>query len=315
LKDKRTDRDPASPLPKPPWLKVRLGGGAEYTRLRNLVKNQCLHTVCEEALCPNMGRCWEKGRATILILGDTCSRSCRFCNVASRTPSAPDRDEPRRVAEAVEAMGLHDIVLTSVTRDDLADGGAAIWAETIRRIKEKMPRLLVEVLIPDFGGSEASLDAVIAAGPDVLGHNLETVRRLYPKVRPQADYDQSLTVLRRAHERGMITKTGIMAGVGETKAEVLDLIRDVRACGCDVFYAGQYLQPSRNHLAVERYVTPEEFELYRAAALEVGIPVCVSAPLVRSSYHSEEQEGYLDIKTGFSGSRCKGSCGSGGVME
>ena len=293
MKEEKSIRNPEPAMAKPSWLKVRLGGGAEYTRLKNLVKSQCLHTVCEEALCPNMGRCWEKGRATIMILGDTCTRSCTFCGVASRVPCPPDRDEPRRVAEAVEAMGLKDIVLTSVTRDDLPDGGAEIWAETIRLIRAKIPAILVEVLVPDFGGSKKSLDAVIDAGPRVLGHNLETVCRFYPTVRPQADYRQSLTLLKRAHERGMTTKTGIMTGVGETEEEVLALIHDVRECGCDILYIGQYLQPSRDHLPVNRYVSPVEFDRYREKALECGIPVCVSAPLVRSSYHSEEQEEYL----------------------
>ena len=287
-----------SAMTKPPWLRVRLGGGTEYTRVKNLMKGQSLHTVCEEALCPNMGRCWEKGRATIMILGDTCTRSCRFCGVASRAPDGPDGDEPRRVAEAVAAMGLKDIVLTSVTRDDLSDGGASIWAETIRQIKATIPGIMVEVLIPDFGGSEASLAMVIDAAPEVLGHNLETVRPCYAEVRPQADYEQSLTLLRRAHAQGMITKTGIMVGVGETKEEVFALIRDVQDCGCDIFYVGQYLQPSKDHLPVARYVEPGEFDLYRDEALKAGISVCVSAPLVRSSYHSEEQERYLERVTG-----------------
>jgi len=281
------------PRRKPAWLRVPLGGGEEFARVRELMKGHSLHTVCEEASCPNQGRCWARGRATVMILGDTCSRGCTFCNVASRRPGAPDADEPRRVADAVVAMNLHDVVITSVTRDDLADGGAAIWAETIRAVHEAAPNVRVEVLAPDFGGDAAALDLVIGAAPRVFGHNLETVRRMYPAARPQASYDRSLRVLARAHDAGMITKTGIMAGVGETDREIARLMRDARAAGCDIFYAGQYLQPSREHLPVDRYVTPEQFDEYRRIGEEIGFSVVVSAPLVRSSYHTDEQERFV----------------------
>ena len=284
------------PGPKPPWLKVRVGGGDHYGQLKTLMKGQGLHTVCEEALCPNMGRCWDKGRATLMILGDTCTRSCSFCGVASRPPGPADTDEPARVADAVKAMGLKDVVITSVTRDDLPDGGAAIWAETIRRVQDAVPGILVEVLIPDFGGNLTALDTVIDVKPAVLGHNIETVPRLYPKVRPQADYPQSLAVLEHSARRGMMAKTSIMVGIGETADEVEAVMRDARQVGCCIFYIGQYLQPSRQHLAVERYVTPEEFDAYRDAGLHMGFDVVISAPLVRSSYHSDEQEQYVRKK-------------------
>ena len=279
--------------PKPPWLKVKIGSGAEYKKLRSLLKGQGLHTVCEEALCPNMGRCWDKGRATVMILGDTCTRSCRFCGVASQAPHVPDVTESSRVAEAIKNMGLKDVVITSVTRDDLPDGGATIWAETIKRVAEAVPDIGIEVLIPDFNGDEAALDMVIAAKPVVLGHNLETVPRLYSEVRPQADYQQSLDVLKYAHDRGMIVKSGIMVGIGETNDEIKSLMQDAVKTGCNIFYIGQYLQPSKQHLAVERYVTPDEFEQYKSWGLEMGFDVVVSAPLVRSSYHSDEQEEFL----------------------
>ena len=280
-------------LPKPPWLRVRLGGGPEYRRLSAILQKQKLHTVCDEALCPNKGRCWEHGRATVMILGDLCTRHCSFCNVTPGRPTAGDTQEPRRVAEAVKAMGIRDIVLTSVTRDDLEDGGAAIWAETIRRVRESVPGITVEVLVPDFSGCAEVLNRVLDAGPDILGHNLETVPSLYRKVRPQADYRRSLAVLKHAHERGFVTKTGIMVGVGETAEEVAGAMGDAIAAGVDIFYIGQYLQPSRKHLSVSRYVEPEEFDRFRETGLRLGFKVVVSAPLVRSSYHSEEQAEYV----------------------
>jgi lipoic acid synthetase len=282
-----------SRLKKPDWLKVRVPHGAGFVRMKGIIQGGHLHTVCEEALCPNMGRCWEKGRATIMILGDKCSRACSFCNVRAEQSGICDEGEPARVAEAVKQMGLRDVVITSVTRDDLEDGGAHIWAETIRLVHEAVPGILVEVLIPDFGGSLSSLKLVLEARPEVLGHNLETVRSLYSRVRPQADYRRSIELLKRAHDHGAIVKTGIMVGVGETKEEVYDLMGDARRAGCDIFYVGQYLQPTKKHLAVSRYVTPAEFDEYRDKGLQMGFKVVVSAPLVRSSYHSEEQERYL----------------------
>ena len=280
--------------PKPEWLKVRLGQGESYRKMHQLLDGQKLHTVCQEALCPNMGRCWNHGRATLMILGDVCTRGCRFCNVGSGRPAADDPAEPQRVAEAVQAMGLSDVVITSVTRDDLPDGGAGRWAETIEAIRALSPNVRVEVLIPDFQGDPEALAQVVQARPDVLGHNLETVPSLYRAIRPQADYRQSLALLGASHEAGLVTKTSVMLGLGETLDEVRELMRDARASGCDIFYAGQYLSPTkRQHANVERYVRPDEFDALRDAGLAMGFPVVVSAPLVRSSYHSDEQAAFL----------------------
>jgi len=228
-----------------------------------------------------------------MILGNTCTRGCAFCAVGSGEPGAHDGDEPRRAARAVKAMGLNDVVITSVTRDDMADGGAEVWATTVREVKDAVPGICVEVLVPDFGGDRRALTKVFAARPDVLGHNLETVRGLYPKVRPGADYERSLNVLRLGREARFITKTGIMVGLGETTGEVAELMADTVRVGVDIFTVGQYLQPTRDHLPVDRYVEPAEFETYRERGLELGLKVVVSAPLVRSSYHSDEQEEFL----------------------
>lgn len=278
---------------KPDWLKVRLGGGAGYERVREIIEHERLHTVCSEALCPNKGKCWEHGRATIMILGGICTRACRFCNVNPGKPSVADAREPERVASAVAAMGLSDIVITSVTRDDLPDGGAGIWARTIEAVRQQNKGIVIEVLVPDFRGDTRLLDTVLDACPDVLGHNLETVPSLYGKVRPQADYERSLSVLRHSHARGFVTKTGIMVGLGEAVEEVRKVMGDALRVGCDIFYIGQYLQPSRRHLEVKRYVEPEEFDAYRDYGLALGLGVVVSAPLVRSSFHSEEQARFL----------------------
>ncbi len=283
-------------LPKPPWIKSRLGGGVAYTRTGRIVHERGLHTVCEEALCPNRGECWEHGRATIMILGRACSRGCTFCNVTSAVPAPPDPDEPTRVADAVRQMRLHDVVITSVTRDDLPDGGAAHWVATIRAVRAANPGVAIEVLIPDFGGSDMALRMVVEAAPVVLGHNLETVPSLYAEVRPDAGYARSLDVLRRGHAAGIVTKTGVMLGLGETRAEIEGVMRDARAAGCDIFFAGQYLQPSAAHAPVRRYVAPEEFESLRELGRAMGFGVVVSAPLVRSSYHSDEQERYLGVR-------------------
>ena len=282
---------------KPDWLRVRLGDGPRCGRMRYLVREHRLHTVCEEALCPNMGECWEKGRATLMILGDVCSRSCRFCGVAAGKPGVCDRDEPRRAAEAVKQMGLTNVVITSVTRDDLADGGAGVWAETIHAIHGAVPGISVEALIPDFGGSAQSLDVVLNEAPEVLAHNLETVPRLYSTVRPQADYSRSLQVLRHAHAHGRIVKSGIMVGLGETREDVIALMRDTVQTGCDVFTIGQYLQPTTDHLPVAEYLAPAVFERYHDEGLAMGFGVVTSGPLVRSSYYSEDQEAYVREKT------------------
>jgi len=285
-------------LKKPDWLKVRLRRGPAAERLQGLLRRGGLHTVCEEALCPNQGQCWANGRATIMILGGTCTRNCRFCNVSPERPEGCDAGEPRRVADAVAEMGLDEIVITSVTRDDLPDGGAAIWAETVRRIRESAPGVTVEVLVPDFGGSVTALATLLDARPDVFGHNLETVPRLYPAARPQADYARSLDVLRRARRRRLIVKTGIMVGLGEIEGEILALMRDALAAGVDILSVGQYLQPSRQHLPVARYVPPPEFDAYRRQGLELGFRVVVAAPLVRSSFHAEEQTVFVSRRLG-----------------
>ncbi|MBN2301414.1 MAG: lipoyl synthase [Lentisphaerae bacterium] len=278
---------------KPDWLKVKLGGGAEFVRLRELIHANGLHTVCEEALCPNMGECWGHGRATLMILGNICTRGCLFCNVTSGRPCAPDASEPNMVAKAIKSMGLKDVVITSVTRDDLDDGGASIWAATIECIHETVPGVRVEVLIPDFRGRDDSFRLVLNAAPEIVGHNLETVRSLCRKVRPDADYDRSLNLLKWFHNNGAITKSGIMVGLGETFEEVQELMSEVAGTGCDIFYVGQYLRPSKKHIAVSRYVEPGEFDSYLRYGYKVGFKVVVSAPLVRSSYHSDIQADFI----------------------
>lgn len=274
---------------KPPWIRVKIGQNDTFQATRARLRAHGLHTVCEEALCPNLGHCWSRGHATLLILGDRCTRGCRFCNVDKRDVLPPDPDEPQRAAAAVRDAGLKEVVITSVTRDDLPDGGAAHWAQTIDAIHTALPGALVEVLVPDFGGDAAALDAVIRTRPEVFGHNLETVPRLYPQARPQADYARSLAVLRRASDAGLITKTSLMLGLGETFEEIEQTLRDARAAGCRIFYAGQYLQPSPRHLPVIRYVEPAEFDRIRDTASSLGFDFVASAPLVRSSYHEEGQ--------------------------
>jgi lipoic acid synthetase len=261
--------------------------------MASIVHSRHLHTVCEEALCPNVGRCWESGHATLMILGDRCSRQCAFCNVNSHKPLPPDETEPARVADAVAAMGLRDIVLTSVTRDDLPDGGAGAWAATIAAIRARCPGLLIEVLVPDFGGQPAALTAVLNARPDIFGHNVETVPSLYRTVRPQADYARSLAVLRTATQASLITKTAVMLGMGEESGEVVATLRDIRETGCAILYLGQYLQPSRQHHPVTRYVTPEEFNALGKTATALGFDVVVSEPLARSSFHSDAQATFV----------------------
>ncbi|RLS96372.1 MAG: lipoyl synthase [Planctomycetota bacterium] len=275
---------------KPDWLRARVPGGEGFERIKKIVDDNKLHTVCQEASCPNMGECWGRGTATIMILGDTCTRSCGFCNIKTGRPASVDHDEPRRVAESLRLMALRHVVITSVNRDELPDGGAAIWAETIRRTHEACPNMSVEVLVGDFCGDEAALQVVIDAKPEILSHNMETVRRMHPAVRPQAKYERSLRVLQQIHEAGLITKTGIMVGIGEKDEEVLELLSDVRTTShAEVITIGQYLQPTRNHLPIERWVTPAQFNVFRDEALARGFRVCESGPLVRSSYHAEEQ--------------------------
>ncbi len=274
---------------KPEWLKARVPGGENYSRLRTLIDERKLHTVCEEARCPNMGECWNSGTATFMILGDTCTRSCGFCNVKTGKMHIVDEDEPRRVGEAVALMNLRHAVVTSVNRDELYDGGAHIFAQTLIEIRNRLPLCKVEVLIPDFLGSEESLTIVLNAQPDVLNHNIETVPRLYRTVRPQAHYHRSLEVLERAKAKGFVTKTGIMLGLGETADEVIEVMGDLRAVDCDIFTIGQYLQPTKNHLPVERYVHPDEFNMLKIKGMELGFRHVESGPLVRSSYHAADQ--------------------------
>ena len=275
---------------KPEWIRARVPGGAGYDRLKTIVDEHQLHTVCQEASCPNMGECWSRGTATIMILGDTCTRSCGFCNVKTGRPAPPDLSEPVRVASSLAMMGLTHVVITCVDRDDLPDGGAAIWAETIRRVHESCPDMSVEALIGDLRGNVQDLDVIAESQPEILAHNLETVRRMHPAVRPQARYERSIDVLRHIKSRGLVTKTSIMVGIGETDDEVLELMDDLRAaCDIDILTIGQYLQPTRNHLPIDRWVTPAQFDHYRDEGLRRGFRVVESGPLVRSSYHAEEQ--------------------------
>jgi len=275
---------------KPEWLRARAPGGEGFLRLKSIIDEHRLHTVCQEATCPNIGECWSRGTATIMILGDTCTRSCGFCNVKTGRPAPPDADEPRRVAESLALMSLRHVVITCVDRDDLPDGGAAIWADTIGRTREACPAMSIEALIGDFRGDASALQAVIDARPEILAHNMETVRRMHPAVRPQARYDRSLDVLRRIKSAGLTSKTSIMVGIGEQDDEVIALMDDVRReADTDILTIGQYLQPTRNHLPMTRWVTPEQFVAYKKEGLAKGFKVVESGPLVRSSYHAEEQ--------------------------
>lgn len=278
--------------PRPPWLKVRIPTAGRIVELDKLVRDEKLHTVCESAACPNRGECWNRGTATFMILGNICTRSCGFCNVKTGRPTELDLDEPRRVAESVRKMKLKFAVVTSVDRDELADGGASVWVATIRAIREQAPRCGIEVLIPDFEGNHAAQDAVFNERPDVLNHNMETVKRLYVPVRPQARYDQSLELLARAKAAGLTTKSGLMVGLGETPDEVMELLRDLRKANVDIITIGQYLQPTPKHLQVNRYVHPDEFAMYKEEGLKMGFTKVDSGPLVRSSYHAEEAMQY-----------------------
>ncbi len=288
MREANVEKGPEAGRRRPAWLKVRVPGGEQYSTIKNLIGQQRLHTVCEEARCPNMGECWSAGTATFMILGDTCTRSCGFCAVKTGRPGDLDWDEPRRVADAVKKMGLQHTVITSVNRDERKDGGAPIFAESIRLIREQVPGCKIEVLIPDFKGSEEALNIVLDAKPDVLNHNVETVPRMYRIVRPQAKYKQSLELLHRAKRRGFLTKSGVMVGIGENQDEVLQVMRDMREVACDIITIGQYLQPTKNHLPIERYVHPDEFSMYRTEGYKMGFKHVESGPLVRSSYHAEK---------------------------
>lgn len=276
---------------KPEWLKVRFPGGPNYLRLKHLMREQGLHTVCEEAHCPNVGECWEAGTATFMILGDICTRACGFCAVTSGRPRALDYEEPIRVAQAVQQMGLTHAVITSVNRDDAADGGASIFADTIRWIRRLSPGTTIEVLIPDFVGNWDALATVVTARPEIVNHNTETVPRLYRTVRPKGRYERSLELLRRVKDldAGVFSKTGIMVGLGETRQEIAEVMRDLRSVGCDILTVGQYLRPTPKHLPLVRYYPPEEFAEIAAEGRAAGFRHVEAGPLVRSSYHAERQ--------------------------
>jgi lipoic acid synthetase len=276
-------------LRKPDWLKIRLAKSGEYLKVKELMHSQGLHTICESGDCPNLGECWSRGTATFMILGNTCTRACRFCNVNSGKPLPPDMDEPQRVAKSIKLMGLKHCVITSVDRDDLSDLGAQFWKDTILAIKNENPKVTIEVLIPDFQGKEELVKLVAEAKPEIISHNLETVRRLTPQIRSRAKYEVSLSVLRAIADTGLVAKTGIMLGLGETREEILETMDDALAAGCKVLTIGQYLQPSRQNVPVREYVTPETFAEYKKIGLEKGFRFVESGPLVRSSYHAEEQ--------------------------
>jgi lipoic acid synthetase len=288
---------------KPEWLKVRSPGGENYLRLQKMMRTQSLHTVCEEAACPNIGECWEAGTATFMILGDVCTRACKYCGVAHGMPTTLDEEEPYRVAEAVESMQLEHLVVTSVNRDELLDGGAGIYATLIREVHRRVPGCSVEVLIPDFKGDEEALRMVVEAKPEILGHNLETVERLHPEVRPGGRYWRSISFLGAAKrmDPGTLTKTGIILGMGEEEDEILQAMVDVRKAGVDILTLGQYLRPSSAHIPVARWVGPEEFAHWKKVGEEeLGFAHVESGPLVRSSYHAKEQA--REVEAGGAGS-------------
>lgn len=293
--------DPAHPRRRPPWIKVRAPSGATYEHVRNLMRSKTLHTVCEEAQCPNIGECWGKGTATFLMMGDTCTRSCGFCDINTGRPAPLDWAEPNRVAEAVRAMGLEHVVITSVNRDERPDGGAPIFAMVIRRIRQLQPGCSIEVLIPDFKGDEAALQTVLDARPEILNHNVETVPRLFRAVQPQDRYEWAMATLRNARrlDPGVLTKSGIMVGLGERMEELLETMRDLRACDVDILTVGQYLQPSRKHLPVARFYEPAEFDFIREQGLDMGFRWVESGPLVRSSYRAGEQVRALSQRQEF----------------
>jgi len=282
---------------RPNWLKVKLPTGDNYSDVRNLMRDKKLNTVCEEARCPNIAECWNHRTATFMILGDTCTRSCGFCNVKLGMPTELDLDEPRRVIDAIKQLDLRHAVITSVNRDELEDGGASIFKECVRLLREEKPDCTVEILIPDFKGEENSFETIMQFPPDILNHNLETVKRLYHAVRPQAKYERSLNLIKwfsreagsrfAGKSRGLKTKSGIMVGIGETTEEVLDLMKDLYDHGCEIITIGQYLQPTKVHLPVDRFVTPEEFRMYKEEGLKMGFKIVESSPLVRSSYHAD----------------------------
>ena len=275
----------------PEWFKVRMPGGPNYLRLQDMLRSEQLHTVCEEAHCPNIGECWERGTATFMILGDICTRACAYCAVTTGVPVGLDLEEPVRLAETVERMGLRYAVITSVNRDDLPDGGAFIFAQCVRQIRKRLPECRVELLIPDFEGNWDALAAVMDSKPDTLNHNIETVRRVFSRVRPRGDYDQSLELLRRTREMDgrAVTKSGMMVGLGETWDEIVETMRDLRSVDCNLLTIGQYLRPSDKHAPLVKWYTPSEFDELRVIGEELGFDHVASGPLVRSSYHADQQ--------------------------
>ncbi|MBU6480923.1 MAG: lipoyl synthase [Nitrospirae bacterium] len=273
----------------PPWFKVQAKTGPDYLDIKQTMDRLKLHTICEEARCPNRWECWNARTATFLILGDICTRRCHYCSVETGRPLAIDHEEPRRVAEAVQALGLRHAVITSVNRDELEDGGAAIFVETIRQTRQLSPDCTIEVLIPDFEGNETALAIVCVEKPEILNHNIETVRRLFPAIRPQGKYQRSIELLGKAKQLGMRTKSGLILGMGETMGEAREVMRDLRSVGCDIITIGQYLQPTRQHLSVARFYDPSEFALLKEEGMALGFTHVESGPLVRSSYHAEQQ--------------------------
>lgn len=274
---------------KPEWLRIKLPSTYQYSKIKKYFREHNIHTICESGICPNFGECWDSGNATFMILGDICTRSCDFCNVKTGKPMPPDTNEPEKIAEAVKFLNLKHCVITSVDRDDLPDGGAEIWVQTIKKIKEINPSVTMETLIPDFKGDTKCLDKIIEAKPEIISHNLETVERLTPKARKQNIYNRSLMVLKYLAEKHMRTKSGIMLGLGETHEEILKTMDDLLAVDCKIMTLGQYLQPSIHHMEVEEYVHPERFQEYHRIGLEKGFEFVESAPLVRSSYHADKQ--------------------------
>jgi len=273
---------------RPDWLKVRLPSGENYKEVLSMMRKSKLNTVCEEAKCPNLAECWNNRTATYMILGDTCTRTCGFCDVKTGRPGFVDLDEPERVAQSVQDLELKHVVITSVNRDELEDGGASIFSKCIELIREKTPQCTIEILIPDFQGDEKAFEIIMKNPPDILNHNLETVPRLYHAVRPQADYKRSLDLINWFKQKGLRTKSGIMVGIGEKTDEVLELIKDLKNHNCDIMTIGQYLQPTKKHLPVDRYVTLEEFKMFEEEGLKLGFKAVESGPLVRSSYHADK---------------------------
>ncbi|MEG1611596.1 MAG: lipoyl synthase [Alistipes sp.] len=280
--------DRADVLKKPDWLKIRLHHTAAYAEVQHIVKEHALHTICSSGMCPNKAECWSRHTATFMILGDICTRGCRFCATKTGHPLPPDVDEPMQVAESVRLMGLRYVVVTSVTRDDLPDGGAEQWAETVRAIRSQNPDAAIELLIPDLDARPELIDVVVASKPDIIGHNIETSERLTPVVRSKAKYRTSLETLRYLSTQGVVTKSGVMVGLGESEEEVLQTLRDLREVGVKIVTLGQYLRPTLEHYPVAAYITPEKFEWYRLQALAMGFSYCASAPMVRSSYLADE---------------------------